>query len=301
MGHPRLGIVTPSFNQASYITQTIESVLEAKTCLPIAYAVIDGGSTDGTVEIIQKYEKYLDFWVSEPDGGQSNAINKGLRKLDFDVWSYLNSDDYYLDGALETVLDCFAATGADWVTGTGRYFTGAGKPEREMIPVEDWTKEDVIRGLAHSPIVVASQVSNFMSRRMLDRFGYFDESLHYTMDIEFGIRLVLSGIRPVILPQVLGMARLHEDSKTVSKGKVAFPREFECFLRSLDLSEQPELESVREEAILCLARRNALNRFWADGTGTGAAMREVYYHLKRHPSDFANREIMGAVRRRLFN
>lgn len=293
-----LGIVTPSFNQAEFLEQAIDSVLSAKSRVPLVYGVVDGGSTDGSKEIIQKYEKHLDFWVSESDTGQSNAINKGLRRLHFDAWGYLNSDDYYVPGALEAVHAAFAEHDALWVTGIGRYFDEKG-PVQDMSPVSDWEIDDVIKGLSQKPVMIASQVSNFMSRKILDRFGYFDETLHYTMDVEFGLRPILAGIRPIVLPRVIGMARLHNESKTVSRGDVAIPSEIEDVLRRLDLQDNPKLAQVRNASVKRLSRRNALNRFLRDedSSDSGEVLR-LLRHLLEYPSEFSNREVLGAFRRR---
>ncbi len=101
---PRISIVTPSFNQARYLEETIQSVLN-QNYPNLQYVIIDGGSTDGSREIISKYEKQISYWVSEPDNGQSNAINKGFKLCDGDLITFQNSDDLYLPNAFEYALE----------------------------------------------------------------------------------------------------------------------------------------------------------------------------------------------------
>src|ERR1051325_5733493 len=114
---PRISVITPSYNQAQFLEQTIRSVL-LQGYPNLEYIIIDGHSSDGSAEIIKRYEQHLAFWVSEPDRGQSHAINKGLTMATGQIMCWLNSDDYYLPGTLETVATALAdGTGAFAVVG----------------------------------------------------------------------------------------------------------------------------------------------------------------------------------------
>jgi glycosyltransferase involved in cell wall biosynthesis len=113
---PKISVVTPSFNQAQFLEATIQSVL-SQNYQNLEYIIIDGGSTDGSVEIIKKYEEYLHFWCSEPDGGQYDAINKGFSHSSGEIMAWLNSDDMYYPWALKTVVSIMSdLPQVEWLT-----------------------------------------------------------------------------------------------------------------------------------------------------------------------------------------
>ncbi|MEI7737070.1 MAG: glycosyltransferase family 2 protein, partial [Ferruginibacter sp.] len=120
--YPKISIVTPSFNQGHFIEETITSVLDQQ--YPnLEYIIIDGGSTDNTVEIIKKYATHLKYWVSEKDAGQANAINKGLQHCTGEIFNWLNSDDYLESGALQKIADTFADETVQMLAGKVRIFS----------------------------------------------------------------------------------------------------------------------------------------------------------------------------------
>src|SRR5229473_6606028 len=114
---PKISIVTPSFNQGRFLEETILSVLN-QDYPNLEYIIIDGGSTDETIEVIRRYEDRITFWVSEKDRGQVHAINKGIEKTTGDIFGFINSDDVYLPGAFNTVVEHFQNQPAtEWVCG----------------------------------------------------------------------------------------------------------------------------------------------------------------------------------------
>src|SRR5688572_2633651 len=121
--YPKISIITPSYNQGEYIEKTILSVLE-QNYPNLEYIIIDGGSTDNSTEIIRKYADRITYWISEPDKGQSDAINKGLKLATGDIVNWLNSDDYYEPGALFKVAEAFNNPEVNVFAGRSHLFTG---------------------------------------------------------------------------------------------------------------------------------------------------------------------------------
>lgn len=207
---PKISVVTPSFNQAEYLERTIESVL-SQAYPQVEYIVMDGGSSDGSLEIIKSYGDRLDHWVSAPDSGQSHAINKGLARATGDVFCWLNSDDYFVDGALDEVANIFARVeGPAWLTGSANMVDAKGKslyinsPPGEMAADRfmcwgmDWFM----------------QQATFWNRDLWDKTGPLREDLHFAMDLDLWRRM-FDIVRPVTTDRVLACYRLHEFGKCV--------------------------------------------------------------------------------------
>ena len=207
---PAITIVTPSYNQAAYLETTLQSVL-SQGYPRLEYIVIDGGSTDGSVEILRRYGGRIAFWVSEPDGGQTEAINKGLRRASGDVLAYLNSDDLYLPGALDIVGEYFAAhLEAGLVYGDCQVI-GADGQALGWLPKHDFSLE---RMFARGEFI--PQPAAFWRRAVPEQVGGFDETLHLALDYDFFIRTARRW--PVAyLPRPLAAFRLHGGSKTIAR------------------------------------------------------------------------------------
>ena len=205
---PLVTVVTPSFNQARFIRQTIESVL-MQSYPRLEYLVMDGGSTDETRAILESYGDRL-AWVSEPDRGQTDAINKGWRRARGTIVAYLNSDDTYLPGAIEkAVAGLGAHPEAGAVYGEGYHVDEVGRVI-DRYPTEPF---DMSR-LAATCFICQPTV--FVRRDIVERLGYLDGSLGYCMDYDLWIRLARIA-RFVYLPEYLATTRLHADAKTLAQ------------------------------------------------------------------------------------
>jgi glycosyltransferase involved in cell wall biosynthesis len=206
---PLVSIVTPSFNQGEYIEATIRSVLDQE--YPnIEYLVIDGGSTDGTIDILRRYEDRLS-WISEPDAGQSDAINKGWRRSQGHIIAWLNSDDIYYPGAIRHAVDALRKHpdvagiygDCDYIDATGNIL---GKHR-----TAPWTMLSVICQLG-API---PQQSTFLRREAVEAVEFLDRSLHMAMDLDLWLKLAMRFSMRYIPIRMAGF-RIHQSSKTVA-------------------------------------------------------------------------------------
>jgi glycosyltransferase involved in cell wall biosynthesis len=210
---PKISIVTPSLNQGAFIEQTICSVLD-QGYPNLEYIIIDGGSTDNAVEIIRQYAKYLAYWCSEPDKGQSNAINKGLQRATGDIVAYLNSDDQLLLGCLEYVAETMRHTQHTWMAGGCTYSSSDGLQPVTWLPKQPYNGRKQFLNVV-GPWGVP-QPACFWRRELFERYGYFREDLTYVFDTEFQNRLVLYGRYPFLVQRILANAIIHPESKTGS-------------------------------------------------------------------------------------
>ncbi len=222
---PSISIVTPSFNQGKFIRETIENVLSQNNA-HVIYWVIDGESKDNTVSILKSFGKRIN-WMSEKDKGQTNAINKWLKKTlsglhDDDIVAYINSDDYYLPNAFSHVRDFFNAhPDADWLVGDALIVDEEGneiqKPIRfykrflRLFPFSLWLGNPY------------PQPSVFLRARLVKKIGLFREDLHYVMDYEYWLRATTKSGLPSFLNVPLSAFRIHGNSK----GTMLFRKQFE--------------------------------------------------------------------------
>jgi len=206
---PLVSIVTPSYNQAAYLEQTLRSVLE-QDYPNLEYLVADGGSTEGSVEIIQRYASRLAWQVSEKDGGQAEAINKGLRRARGEYVAWLNSDDCYLPGAVSAAVRLLHANPAVGLVYGDVYAVDAAGRRNNLMRYEQWGLKDLLC------FRILGQPGVFMRRAVLEQAGYLDHSYHYLLDHQLWLRL--AALAPMLYSgQTWAEARYHEEAKNVAR------------------------------------------------------------------------------------
>jgi glycosyltransferase involved in cell wall biosynthesis len=171
---PRISIITPSFNQGNFIEQTILSVLD-QNYPNLEYIIIDGGSTDDTLKVIKKYESRINYWISEPDSGQSDAINKGFQIATGTIINWLNSDDYLEEGALIKIANTFRKNSAAAITCTVRNFIENGETWTERTTTYQSSLDYLVKSFNNQP-------GTFFKKVIWDRYFPLPKQLHYTMD-----------------------------------------------------------------------------------------------------------------------
>jgi len=223
----KISVITPSFNQGHFLRQTIESVLTQKGDFELEYIVMDGGSTDNSVEVLKSFDGRVQ-WTSQKDAGQTAAINEGFRRASGQIVAWLNSDDLYLPGTLQCVAEKFGAQpDGQWLIGGFEMIDEAGRPIRRL---HSTYKNFLIRHYSYRLLLtenVCPQPSVFFKKSTLDVVGYLSEGEYLVMDYDYWLRL---GARyePIIVDRPLSLFRFHSGSKTQnSQLREQFGRELE--------------------------------------------------------------------------
>ena len=269
-----VSIITPSFNQAAYLEQTILSVLE-QDYSRVEYIVVDGASTDKSADIIRKYESKLTYWVSEKDNGQADAINKGFARATGEVIAWLNSDDYYLAGAVSAAVKIFEEhPDVVLVYGNMLAVDEHGKTFNTL-NYKQLTLEDLLC------FQIIGQPAVFMRRSALQNTGGLDPTFHFLLDHHLWIRLAQQG-KILHVPQTWAAARYHAEAKNRAKA-AEFGREAFRILDAIaqDKNLAPSLVKVNRRARAAAHRVDA--RYLLDGGQSVAALSAWMRALFIHP------------------
>ena len=257
MNYPKISVVTPSYNQAEFLERTILSVI-SQDYPNLEYIVCDGGSTDGSVEIIKKYESRIAWWCSEKDKGQTDAINKGMRRATGDIVGWINSDDVLLPGALKEV---------------GIYYVK--HPETDFLNGNtiQIDRYDLIIRFIH--IVMnrfffehgcynISQQGMFWKRNLFEKIGFLDETFHATMDREWLIRNYENHSKVRLLNKNIGAIRIHENTKTSLQGQI-WDDDYEKLLKRYQGRYTPSYGIIRVFFILYKMLKGCYLKNWLMG------------------------------------
>jgi len=268
---PKISVITPSYNQGRYIAETIESVI--KQGYPhVEHIIIDGGSTDETMDVVSKYMEYLSYVVSEPDKGQSDALNKGFMRSTGDILCWLNSDDQFAPDALFSVAMAFATSGADIISGICEVYEEGRLVYRHMssckdglLPLDDLL--DLDNGWNAGQFFYQPEV--FFSRSLWERAGsHVREDCYYSMDYELWCRFAEVGAKLHVIGAPLARFRTHPEQKTSDpskfKAELVNVRDRFASTRSIKI-KQSMRPSVRWDRSLRVAMVNDLGARYGAG------------------------------------
>lgn len=267
-------IVTPSFNQMQYLEQTLRSVLD-QDYTRIEYIVIDGASTDGSVELIRKYGDRLAYWVSEKDSGQAEAINKGLARATGEIVAWINSDDFYFPGAIASAVKAFEAHPE---VGLVYGDTAAVDEKGEFIhfpKYAQWVLEDLLT------FNIIGQPAVFMRRDVLLQAGFLDPTYHFLLDHQLWIRMAAHA--PMIyVPERWAAGRFHEAAKNVAQAAKFGEEAFRIldWARS-DPRVSDSLARVSRQSRAAALRINA--RYLLDAGKAWTSFKSYMQSLSMHP------------------
>lgn len=253
---PLVSIVTPSYNQGSYLEYTIQSVLE-QSYPRIEYILMDGGSTDGSLEIIRRYSGQFAYWESQPDRGQAHAINKGLAHASGEILGWLNSDDLLLPDAVSRVVQTFRSNPqVDVLYGHLERIDADGS----RVPTPELPKDRVTydKSLVVGECVV-NQPGCFWRRRIMEQVGLLNEGLRYNLDYEYWMRMALAGARFMRLPETVASFRLSSSSKTVSQAAEMAIEQLYVLDKVLNQPDLPEKLGLPPPKVASQARRARAN------------------------------------------
>ncbi len=271
---PPVSIVTPSFNQAEYLEQTIRSVID-QGYPNLEYIIVDGGSTDGSLEIIKKYAPCLSGWVSEPDRGQADGINKGLAMVHGDIVGWLNSDDLYKPGAIQGAVAAFQAhPQAGMVFSNVHAINGQGNVTN-LMRYGDWSLEDLMT------FHIIGQPGVFMRRSVLQQAGCLDLNYHFMLDHHLWLRM--AQIAPMVyVDTVWASGRFHQAAKNVAQA-ARFGQEAYAIVAWMQTQPALVERYARLEKRIWAGAHRMNARYLLDGGQSREALQSYWKSFKAYP------------------
>lgn len=274
MKRPQVSIITPSYNQAAFLEETLRSVI-AQDYPSVEYLVVDGGSTDGSVEIIRTHEKDITWWVSEKDKGQAEAINKGFNRARGEIVGWLNSDDTYLENTLQEVVDVFKSNPSIFlVFGDVRAINETGEVINH-IRYGDWNLGDLME------FNIIGQPAVFFRREALLKAGFLDPAYHLLLDHHLWLRIAQHG-KMHHIPREWACARFHREAKNISSASL-FGKEAYRILAWM--KNEPGLqEEFQDRRRRCEAGAHRINaRYQLDGGQPAESLKAYGKAFSAHP------------------
>ena len=271
---PLVSVITPSYNQAKYLDATLRSVFK-QDYPALEYIVVDGASTDGSQKIIEAYDDQLAWWISEPDQGQADAINKGFQKANGEIIAWLNSDDLYLPGTISEAVEIFEKNpDAGMVYGDAVSADGNGKLLNEL-RFDHRTVADFLK------FKMICQPAVFMKKEILDQVGYLNISYQFFLDHELWIRIAREA-NLVHCPRIWAVSRYHQEAKNFRLASQSGQE----VTRILDWAEtQPDLsEIISTYANEIWAGANQITaRYLLDSGNSAEAFRFYFKAVRIYP------------------
>ena len=261
---PRLSVIVPSYNQGAYLEETLLSVIN-QNYPNLELIVIDGGSTDNSVDIIRKYEYQIAYWVSEKDRGQSHAINKGIQKATGEWLSMLNSDDCYMPGALHYIFGEIPYHKYDFLH--GNCFGGETIKNSLEYRYPSKEKESLFKLLLFfydAPHIIPSQ-SVFIRKKIVDEVGALNEDLHYCMDLDYYCRIALTTAKRFFYEKTICFYRFNEFTKSGSLPHLVRAESLDIAVSYQDYLSKKE----KKELLKKLEFINGLQKIWDQRVSAG--------------------------------
>jgi glycosyltransferase involved in cell wall biosynthesis len=274
---PKISIVTPSYNQAQFIEETIRAVL-LQGYPDIEFIIIDGGSKDDTVEVIKKYAPFIAYWVSEKDRGQSDALNKGFVKATGQICYWINSDDLPDKNVFGTVATFFSQNPQSEVVYGDCFFIDQNNKLLKISKSKSFTPGDLIIGN------IFDQPTVYFKTQLWHRFGPIREDLRFIMDYELWLRWSLKGVTFSYYPPVKAYFRFHDDSKSTNLQRV---NQDEIFALLVQIDKAGELPPQLKPRIKEGLRQLCLRSYWLRDSKQFRSLLSRYIKYTRSIPDFS--------------